>query len=168
MTEFTCMAESFKITFVYAGCFRVIHTKTRTWFIVNCKTIEQAESLSRTKIERVFSNGVPKFLPSGGEKFIVTGLHHDHDTGLLKEIESIGFITGSHSRNSSGNGHYRAIKGEILTFDTEGEDNGFWYSDKDRKLDPEYYWKYTDGSNRVRLKGSFAWSLLWSEKIKQL
>ena len=164
--EFNHLGEDFKLNHIHTNSYRLIDKKTNTWSIVKGADMQDAQSNAMQLIDDVFADGRPNFYPNKGEKFVVTGEHFDSDTNTTKKTDKISFRQGTHWQNPGGTGSVHAKRGDVITFDREGEDNGFWYLDGDKRVDPKYYFKYTDGSPRYSVKGSKPWHLLWSKQIR--
>ena len=160
--EFECCNSMFSAEHVSdyenKSTYRFSEKNRRDWFLIKCSsdlTFEKVKELAIAKIQRVFSNGRPNFFPIWRCKFVVT-------------CDSINFREDCHSKNPCGSSTISAYRGDIITLDREGEENGFWYLDNGKELDKNCYWKYADGSHRTTVKGSQVWSLLWNEKIKEV
>jgi hypothetical protein len=147
------MGEKFEIAIVYEGCFRIIHDKTRTWFLVKLKDLEEVKVFALKYIKNIFKNGIPKFSPSYGQKYKITGLYYDYNNARFKNTDGLSFIVGSHYQNTSGTGYVHAKPGEIITFDRESEDDAWWFF---------------NNSGKYTVKGNKPWSLLWASEIVQV
>ena len=147
LTTFEHQDTTWKVQLVYEGCYRIIDPYG-SWFLLKdgiAKTTEEAIELAKPKIDRVFAKGFPNTNPWVGDTFVVLA-------------DEIGFRVGTHSQNFNGTGSVTAKKGDILIFDREGEDNGFW------DIQGENY----NPNNRGKLQGSRPWHLIYDEKIQQL
>jgi hypothetical protein len=153
--EFNHQESDFRLEHIHKNSYRVIDKITRTWSIVEADDETQALVKAKMLIDQVFSNGRPNFHPRSNAKFVVLA-------------DSLSFRVGTHIRNLSGTGNVFAQKGDILTFDQEGEDNGFWYLDGNKVKDPQFYFKYKDGSQRSSVRGQKPWGLIWGQKIREI
>jgi hypothetical protein len=132
--------NKFKIEHIHTDKYRVIDPPSRTWDIVTAGNMEEAIENAKTLIDDIFVDGVrPNFYPRSGTKYIVK--------------DDLSFRVGTHWQKPNGDSTVYAKKGDIITFDAEGEDDGFWYLDNDKNN---------------RLKGSKLWPLLWGKKIQEL
>ena len=165
---FNYLGEEFKIKHIHTNSYRLTDKKTNTWQIVHGEDIQDAQKNAKGLLDIVFGEGRPNFYPKKGDKFVVTGDYFNSDTNTFEEIDKISFREGTHWQLPGGTGTVYAKKGDIITFDRQGEDNGFWYLDGDKKVDSKYYFKYEDGSSRYSVKGPKPWHLLWSAKIKSV
>ena len=132
------------VELVYEGCYRIIDP-FGYWFLFKdgiAKTTEEAIALAKPKIDRIFSKGFPNKNPWVGDTFVVLA-------------DEIGFRVGTNSQNFNGTGSVTAKKGDIIVFDREGEDNGFWSIEG-------------DGERNGHMQGSRPWSLIYGEKIQQV
>jgi hypothetical protein len=140
--------DIFKLTHIHTNKWRLV--KNREWQIVIGDTLEEATESAKQFLKLFYADGKPAINPRYGTKFVVTGEKFDYETGTVKQGNTITFITGSHNRNLGGTGKAVARKGDVLTFDDDGEDDGFWYLN----------------GGKERMKGSHGWSLVWSLQIK--
>lgn len=136
--DFNYHNQTWEVRLIYDGAYRIID-KYRSWFIVKTDTIEDAIIEAKEKIDRIFSNGDPIIHPRKGQRYVVTD-------------NNINFTTGAHWQRPGGTGSKNVLQGDIIIFNRQGEDNGFWYIPTDD----------TD------LKGGKAWSLIYDEKIKAI
>ena len=144
VAKFEHQDTTFKVELVYEGCYRIIDPYG-SWFLIEkgiASTTEEAIELAKPKLDRIFSKGFPNTNPWIGDTFVVLA-------------DTISFRTGTHIRNFNGTGSAVAKKGDILVFDREGDENGFW-SIEDKEF------------GRGDLQGSRPWSLVYSEKIQQV
>lgn len=139
--------DTFRIAHIHTNKWRVV--KNGVWTIVTGEDVEAAKKAATEYLDLLYANtGGKEFMPNHKTTYVVTGQRFDTDTGTVKDGNTITFVTGSHNRNPNGTGKLTLKKGDTLKFDTDGEDNGFWYVNGDR------------------VKGSKGWSLLWSLQIK--
>ena len=160
--NFECCGSIFSVEHVSdyenKSTYRFSEKNCRDWFLIKCSsdlTFEKVKELAITKIQRVFSNGRPNFFPIWSCKYVII-------------CDSIDFRDGCHSKNPCGNSTIKAFRGDIITLDREGDENGFWYLDNGKEIDKNCYFRYVDGSYRSDVKGSKVWSLLWDEKIQEI
>ena len=126
--EFTHKNSDFILSHIHTNLWRVIDNKTRTWSIVPGSDINAALKKAKSLIDDVFADGRPEFYPKTRAKFVVTGLTYNNE-GETKKLDSLSFRIGAHSRNPGGTAIVLVKKGEVLIFDRQGEDNGFWYKE---------------------------------------
>jgi len=165
-TEFKHHGHEFTLTHIHSDSYRLIDQITRTWTIVRGNSPNLAFRVAKKLIGEVFCEGRPNFFPRGNDKFVITDTRWDSETNSTEANQGLSFRTGTHSQNAHGTGRVTAAPGTIITFDAEGEEYGFWYLDQDKEPHPQYSWKYSDGTERQRRRGSKPWVLLWNKKIK--
>lgn len=154
--EFSRKENNFILSHIHSDSYRVIHRISRTWGIVEGVNESTALLKAEALIDGIFTNGDPNLFPKCGDKFVV-----------LCE-DGLSFNTGTHHMNPQGTGKVRVNKGDILTFDSEGEGHGWYYLDGGKDIDLKYYFKYADGSKRESAKGSKPWHYIWNGLIKKV
>lgn len=148
--EFNYKNNDFIISHVHTNTYRVIDKKTRTWTLIKADSIMDGLKKSKKLIDELFTSGIPNFTPMIGEKFIVTGEKYEY--GEKSETDGITFTIGSHWKNIHGTGKVLVKKGDIIAFNREGEDYGWWYIGG-----------YEDAQRSV-----LPWVLLWSGQIRKV